>query len=1317
MSSSESNPNDLPVLRVELAQIRGELKRIDSRVSDLEKMANRAVAAQQALAPPVIAKPVVPPPIPKYSPPEPAKAIKAAAVEAMTHVRAPSPPPLPTATIAEPAREEIRRTLESAFRLPTSAFKKLSLPKEIDWEAVIGGRWMTWVGAFTLLLAIGFAIHWAWMNLETPPWLRVSAFHLLGVGFLAGAHFLNRRGTPLTVKAFVGLGIFTLYGAAFAALHLYKLWSEDVAFVECAGITALAIGLALRANSPAVVLLGALGGYLTPIVTSSGSGNYAGLFTYLAFLNVALVACAVWRGWSFLKPLTLAATAAMFAGWLVNSHFDPTNNSMVWGTEWFVAAHGLIFLIGSTLPPVLWKRPSRPADLSVLSVCSLLFVGITWYLFRNHPGQQLAVVSWGMSALHAALFGLTFARVTNVDRMPRIHLALAAVFFTLAIPLQINDAAYWSATWCAEAFVFTVVGVYFADRQICTTSTIVLLLAAGRLIGWDLHAPGRLLSDVALDLRFVMFLIAGLMTVLTGSLYRLIPWVTSRPPDSPLEEDFNRATSKLLSAVGAALITLAPVLQFDDSIHLAPYWAVEAAAFTILGQALRDSQFRLTGLFVFILAAGRLIAFDFNSPARIWNDSIFDLRFVVFFFVGLLSMLAAWTYRLIPWLAHRKADASPAAALDRNFAGILSAIGATLITLAPMLQLRELTYLAPIWAIEGLIFTILGLVLRDVQLRVSGVVVFALAAGRLVQFDFNSAARSWGDSNFDLRFVAFAFAGVLSMLAAWTYRLIPWLARRKTDTPFDAAVDRGLAGLLSAIGATLITLAPMLQLADLTYLAPIWAVEALVFTLLGLSTRDLQLRLTGLIVFGAAAGRLIGFDFTSKARPLGNSTIDLRSAAFFWVGILSIICAAIYRVVYRAHRSRWREHTKAALIDGDITKLAAEDFALIAPAVLICLGALLVTCSPPLQLADWTQLGPVWAIEALLFIVLSAILGERLLAILGLAIFIAAGARILPWDFGGPAHLISGTPWDARFVVMEVCGVVALAAGGLYWLIPRILKRAPTQDSSDRAIGGLLAAAGNVTLMLGLTCQWETRLVLIAWTIDAALVWAVGFWLNHELTRWYAALLAIAMVGGRAVYDRDHLDGTFQLLFNSRFISLALVSALYFAAGGFYRRRRLRELTLAQQSAEPDIPSRNLSVDVKPDESFLDPLLGILANSVLLVAISLEIHSWYLTAIDAGRTPFPDMRMAEMATYSIVWAIYAALMVAAGFAIRYKLFRILGLAAFGVILAKVFFIDLESLQWLPRVLALAVLGIMLLGVSMLYQKFTTKLNPASSATG
>src|SRR5262249_30037539 len=130
---------------------------------------------------------------------------------------------------------------------------------------------------------------------------------------------------------------------------------------------------------------------------------------------------------------------------------------------------------------------------------------------------------WGMSALHAVLFGITFKKLTNADRMPRVHLALAAAFFTLAIPLQIHDQSYWSATWCVEGFVFTAVGVYFADRQMCVSAAVVLALAAGRLVVFDWTSPAKLIENTNIDLRFAVFLGSGLLTMLTGGLYRIVP--------------------------------------------------------------------------------------------------------------------------------------------------------------------------------------------------------------------------------------------------------------------------------------------------------------------------------------------------------------------------------------------------------------------------------------------------------------------------------------------------------------------------------------------------------------------------------------------------------------------------------------------------------------------------------------------------------------------------------------------------------------------------------------------------------------------------
>ena len=266
-----------------------------------------------------------------------------------------------------------------------------------------------------------------------------------------------------------------------------------------------------------MVLLGALGGYLTPSIAGSSEPNHVALFTYLAFLNVALVGSAVIRGWRFLKPIALLATMIVFGLWLAFG-FDPEVHT--WSTQWLLTLLWFIFLLGVTLPPVIWQRGSNWLDLGTLSTNSLWFVGVTWGLFHDRPDQQMALVCWGMTLLHLALFGLTYNRVSNTDRMPRVHLALAAIFFILAMPLQLEDSlSYLGLAWAAQGVVLSAVGIYFRDKQMCVSSLIVFGLAAMRLLLFDYFDRPEPLG--AIDQRFLMFEMSALLMLLGGALYPL----------------------------------------------------------------------------------------------------------------------------------------------------------------------------------------------------------------------------------------------------------------------------------------------------------------------------------------------------------------------------------------------------------------------------------------------------------------------------------------------------------------------------------------------------------------------------------------------------------------------------------------------------------------------------------------------------------------------------------------------------------------------------------------------------------------------------
>lgn len=72
---------------------------------------------------------------------------------------------------------------------------------------------------------------------------------------------------------------------------------------------------------------------------------------------------------------------------------------------------------------------------------------------------------------------------------------------------------------------------------------------------------------------------------------------------------------------------------------------------------------------------------------------------------------------------------------------------------------------------------------------------------------------------------------------------------------------------------------------------------------------------------------------------------------------------------------------------------------------------------------------------------------------------------------------------------------------------------------------------------------------------------------------------------------------------------------------------------------------------------------------------------------------------------SLFWLIYAILLIILGFLRKYKWVRIGGMSLLSIAILKLFFVDLWSLGQLYRIIASISLGLVLLGISFLYQKY------------
>ena len=188
----------------------------------------------------------------------------------------------------------------------------------INWEQFLGVKGFAWAAGLAFFLGIAFAIKYSFEHNLISPELRMAFGFLTGVGLLIGGSWLQRR-KPYTVGAqtLCATGVVILYAVTFACRSIYhfEFFGPLPTFLLMVLITVTAFLLAIRLDAMVVAILGMLGGFLTPVLLSTGQDNPLGLFGYIAILDAGLIVVALNRRWDFLSALAAAGTALMQIGW------------------------------------------------------------------------------------------------------------------------------------------------------------------------------------------------------------------------------------------------------------------------------------------------------------------------------------------------------------------------------------------------------------------------------------------------------------------------------------------------------------------------------------------------------------------------------------------------------------------------------------------------------------------------------------------------------------------------------------------------------------------------------------------------------------------------------------------------------------------------------------------------------------------------------------------------------------------------------------------------------------------------------------------
>lgn len=318
------------------------------------------------------------------------------------------------------------------------------------------------------------------------------------------------------------------------------------------------------------------------------------------------------------------------------------------------------------------------------------------------------------------------------------------------------------------------------------------------------------------------------------------------------------------------------------------------------------------------------------------------------------------------------------------------------------------------------------------------------------------------------------------------------------------------------------------------------------------------------------------------------------------------------------------------------------------------------------------------------------------------------GERRLPWATAAlalPLHfpLIYGLckanlpAFDYLGLVPAVCALPAFA--GLVWL----LKKLPAENEGRNALLALFGGVGLFFITLIFPIQFEKQWLTVAWALEGvALLWLFHRVPHPGLPLVGVALLCVAfarLAFNGAIFSYHPRSDT--PLLNWYLYTYGIVTVCLFAGARLLA------------------PPRNVIRDFN-----VLPLLYSLGTVLAFILVNIEIADYFS---EGTRTTFEllggglsrEKQLGRDMTYSLAWAAFAFVLLVIGFKQRVIAARRAGMALLGVTLVKLFFHDLWRLGGLYRIGALIGLAVVLILVSMFYQKFlaTEAERPESTPAG
>ncbi|WP_099075588.1 DUF2339 domain-containing protein [Proteus alimentorum] len=353
------------------------------------------------------------------------------------------------------------------------------------WNWVVTGNPLAKIGMLLLFFGLSYLLKYSIENELVSASTRLM---MAGTGCLAllGIGWWLRKKNLIYALILQGGGIGGLYITIFAATKIYDFIPISIALAIMVFICLVSVSLAVIHRAISLAILASLGGYLAPVLLSTGDNNYVGLFSYYLILSIGILIISHWQVWRLLNLIGFAFTFGIGFIWAIPNY----THADYLPCQLFLIANWLIFGVATELSTLKNKlKLNIPFDATLLFGTPLIGFIFQHRLASEWPyGVAIASSLYGLA--YFALTWFALKRYREEGKLLAIaFFMLSVTFATLAVPFAFS-AEWTSIVWAIEGVMILAFSVLQQQKKPAIAGTILVAVSFVLLLNMPIISLG-----------------------------------------------------------------------------------------------------------------------------------------------------------------------------------------------------------------------------------------------------------------------------------------------------------------------------------------------------------------------------------------------------------------------------------------------------------------------------------------------------------------------------------------------------------------------------------------------------------------------------------------------------------------------------------------------------------------------------------------------------------------------------------------------------------------------------------------------------------